>query len=748
MARPLVGGDRSTLRSARGAVGWGRAGYRAARGLRGPRGRRAGARRRVAAAARQEPGQAARARARAPPAPRAGGRGAVAGGGDPAGNSLHQVLYTARRALGRRGRALRLALRDDVVALAGDGARGSTSTRSSRPRRRPAPSGTIRSAYRAALELYSGRAAARGPLRGLDRRRGARRCARPTWRCCVELAELQAGRATPPRRSRRSSAPWSRTRCTRSAHRALMRLFAEDGRRQQALAQYQQLRAGAAPRAAADPDPETPRPLPARSSRARTATATRPPAGAARRRRRPCPTQLDQLRRPRARAGRARAGCSAHTRLLTLTGPGGCGQDAPGARAGRSQAGRLRRRRAPRRARAGRRPGARGRRRPRPRSACSCAPTATRSRPSPSTIGDRAAAARARQLRAPDRRLRAARRRLLRACPELHVLATSRERLRDRRRGRMARAVAVAARGRRRRRAELERSEAVRLFCQRAADAAPGFALTDENAAAVAEICRRLDGMPLALELAAARAGGAVAGPDRRAPRRRARRCCGGGSRAGLTRQQTLRATLDWSHDLLAEPERVLYRRLGVFAGGFGVEAVEGICGGDEVADRRGAGRCSCASWTSRSCRSSRHATAIATGCWRPSARTRASGWPRPARRDALEAAHRAWYLALAEAADRDADPARRLRMAGRPSGARVTTTCARRWPRRSARDPRRALRLAGALWWWCMARGSFVEGSPQLEAALAAAPEPTPRARAGARGAGALEVRRTARCQ
>ena len=100
------------------------------------------------------------------------------------------------------------------------------------------------------------------------------------------------------------------------------------------------------------------------------------------------------------------------------------------------------------------------------------------------------------------------------------MLATSREPLRIAGEVDLARPVADAAGRRRRRGRGAARFEAVRLFFERARDAAPGFALDDDNAAAVAEICLRLDGMPLALELAAARVGVAVAGADRRAARR------------------------------------------------------------------------------------------------------------------------------------------------------------------------------------------------------------------------------------
>jgi non-specific serine/threonine protein kinase len=120
------------------------------------------------------------------------------------------------------------------------------------------------------------------------------------------------------------------------------------------------------------------------------------------------------------------------------------------------------------------------------------------------------------------------------------------------------------------------RAEAVRLFVARAELARPGFAVTSANVAAVAEVCRRLDGIPLAIELAAARVVGLSV--EQIAARLDQRfRLLTGGSRAALPRQQTLRATLDWSHDLLTEPERALLRRLAVFAGGWLVEAAEAV---------------------------------------------------------------------------------------------------------------------------------------------------------------------------
>jgi predicted ATPase len=128
--------------------------------------------------------------------------------------------------------------------------------------------------------------------------------------------------------------------------------------------------------------------------------------------------------------------------------------------------------------------------------------------------------------------------------------------------------------------AAVEASGAGRLFLDRARAAQPGFALTAANAPAVAEVCRRLDGIPLAIELAAARVR--VLTPEQLATRLGDRfRLLTGGGRTALRRQQTLRATVDWSHDLLAEPERALFRRLAVFpggaTGGFPLEAAEAV---------------------------------------------------------------------------------------------------------------------------------------------------------------------------
>ena len=171
--------------------------------------------------------------------------------------------------------------------------------------------------------------------------------------------------------------------------------------------------------------------------------------------------------------------------------------------------------------------------------------------------------------------------RLLQAGPQLTVLATSRENLHIA--GETAFAVpplsvpdldfvpdAMA----------LERCAAMRLFVDRATAAQPRFELTADNASAVAWICRRLDGIPLALELAAARVRTlSVDGIAARLADRLS--LLTGGDRTGLPHHRTLRELIDWSHDLLSDAERTLFRQLSVFAGGWTLDAAEAVARGD-----------------------------------------------------------------------------------------------------------------------------------------------------------------------
>ena len=153
---------------------------------------------------------------------------------------------------------------------------------------------------------------------------------------------------------------------------------------------------------------------------------------------------------------------------------------------------------------------------------------------------------------------------LLRACPNLRIMASSREAL-----GIIGETVWRVP--------SLPETEAIRLFCDRAVAVAPAFALTEQNTASVIQVCQRLDGIPLAIELAAARVN--VLHVDQIAIRLNDRfRLLTGGSRTALPRQRTLRAAIDWSYDLLSEAERQLLRRISVFAGGFSLESAEVVC--------------------------------------------------------------------------------------------------------------------------------------------------------------------------
>ena len=158
---------------------------------------------------------------------------------------------------------------------------------------------------------------------------------------------------------------------------------------------------------------------------------------------------------------------------------------------------------------------------------------------------------------------------LLGACPNIRILATSRERL-----GLFSEIVWHVP--------SLREAASVQLFAERARSAQHDFALGDLNRIYVEQICARLDGIPLAIELAAARV--AVLSVEEIAQRLDDRfALLTAGSRTALSHQQTLRGTIDWSHELLTSPERILFRRLALFAGGFTLEALESICAGNEL---------------------------------------------------------------------------------------------------------------------------------------------------------------------
>lgn len=169
---------------------------------------------------------------------------------------------------------------------------------------------------------------------------------------------------------------------------------------------------------------------------------------------------------------------------------------------------------------------------------------------------------------------------LLGFCPELRILATSREPLRTLREMTWrVPSLAVPDPQRVLRLDELAEYAAVHLFVTRAQAVRSSFELRSDNAAAVARVCAQLEGIPLALELAAARTR-ALAVEQIAARLEEDFRLLVGGNPTGPSRQRTLEA---WSHHLLAETEQNLFRQLSVFAGGFDLEAAEVVCGGDGV---------------------------------------------------------------------------------------------------------------------------------------------------------------------
>jgi predicted ATPase len=302
---------------------------------------------------------------------------------------------------------------------------------------------------------------------------------------------------------------------------------------------------------------------------------------------------------------------------------------------------------------------------------------------------------------------------LLRAAPQLTILATSREPLRNP--GEVVFRVpslAIPDPDRQLEPQQLAGYEAVSLFAERAAAAAPGFALDADNAEDVARICLRLDGLPLALELAAARLG--ALSPAAISARLDDRfRLLRSGSQAAPTRQQTLTATLEWSHDLLESGERMLLRRLAVFSGGFELEAVEDVCASadlppSEIADVLG--RLVEKSLVSVEQGEGGHRYRLLETV-RLYARTRLQD---AGELPALAERHAQWALALA----RSGAGSRRLDRERANLRAAFDTLL--------GRDPSDALRLCVALTSFWLARIELEQGKRRFADALAAAPERT----------------------
>ena len=301
---------------------------------------------------------------------------------------------------------------------------------------------------------------------------------------------------------------------------------------------------------------------------------------------------------------------------------------------------------------------------------------------------------------------------LLRAAPQLTILATSRESLRVP--GEVifrVPSLAIPDPERPLPPHELLDYASVSLFVARAVAASPSFELDEQNAEDVARICLRLDGLPLALELAAARLG--ALSPAAIAARLDDRfRLLRSGSHAAPTRQQTLTATLQWSHDLLEPDEQLLLRRLAVFAGGFELEASEEVCAGDGLESM------AIADTLARLVEKSLVTVEDGGGRYRllETVRMYARGRLEEAgEADVLAGRHARWALALAQ------------RRRTSPKLDRDTANLRVALDLLLARDPPAALALCVALSPFWLRRIELEEARRRFAVALAAAPELTP---------------------
>ena len=313
---------------------------------------------------------------------------------------------------------------------------------------------------------------------------------------------------------------------------------------------------------------------------------------------------------------------------------------------------------------------------------------------------------------------------LLVACPRLKILVTSREVLHLR--GEYEFPVPSLTLPDPRHTVSLEalsQYEAVELFIQRALAVRSDFAVTDENAPAVAEICFRLDGLPLAIELAAARVK--LFSPQAMLQRLGERfKLLQGGARDLPVRQQTLRATLDWSYDLLNADEQMLFRRLGVFVGGCTFGAIEAVCDVEEdaLSPLKLDVLEGLASLIDKSLLLQREGeeddpyySMLETLREYAHRRLNESG-----ELAILRQYHLRYYLELAEQAESELRGPDQISWGKRLDIAHDNLRLALRWAEES-RQVKMALRLSGALWrfWWV--RGHLTEGRRWLEVALAA---------------------------
>ena len=305
------------------------------------------------------------------------------------------------------------------------------------------------------------------------------------------------------------------------------------------------------------------------------------------------------------------------------------------------------------------------------------------------------------------------------SCPGMHVLATSREALGIT--GEIAWPVPSLSLPDLRRLPDIDslpRYESARLFVERAATVKPTFELTEQNAPAVAQICYRLDGIPLAVELAAARTK-VLSVEEISARLGDSFRLLAAGSRTAMPRQRTLQATMDWSYELLGQKERALFRRLSVFAGGFTLEAAESICAGEEL---QGDGVLELLSQlVDKSLVMAREASGETR--YRQLETVRQYGWERL--EEAGEAArvreqHAGYYLAVAEEAEPELKGEGQLAWLEWLEREHDNLRLAMAWLLRRG-ESEEAARLGWALWLFWGIRSHLDEGRRSMERALSA---------------------------
>lgn len=295
---------------------------------------------------------------------------------------------------------------------------------------------------------------------------------------------------------------------------------------------------------------------------------------------------------------------------------------------------------------------------------------------------------------------------LLRECAGLSVVATSREAL-----GVMGETAWLVP--------PLTSGEAVQLFMDRARSVVPGFALTPQNSPAITEICRRLDGLPLAIELAAARVR--VLSPEQIAERLSdAFKLLSASSRSVLPRHRTLRGAMDWSYTLLSEREQILLRRLSVFAGTFSLGAAEAVCVGAGISDEEVLDSITTLVDKSLVVLSATDGEAryhlLETVKQYGDELLQSKG-----ERDELRSQHADYYLAMAEhAAPRLFGGANDRRLVAALTDETDNLRAAGNWAMEDPARLEKALRLGSALHWFWFAKGRFEEGRKRLSAALA----------------------------